>query len=155
MSHYKASLHDISKLSKNIRIAFVTAEFNLEHTKAIESQNMEFFRSHGFENMDTFLVPGAFELPGFARRVVRTGHYDLVIAIGVVIRGDTPHFDYVCNEASRGIMDLNLTCDTPVIFGVLTCNTEAQVLERIGPNFAIAGLNLLAAYKTIHHANEE
>lgn len=62
----------------------------------------------------------------------------------MVIRGDTPHFDYVCSEASRGIMDLTLSQRIPIIFGILTCNTEAQVRERIGPGFALAGLNLLA-----------
>ena len=67
----------------------------------------------------------------------------------MVIRGDTPHFDYVCNEASRGIMDLTLAYDTPIIFGILTCNTEAQVLERIGHGFAVSGLNLLSEIQSL------
>lgn len=149
MSDYKAKLRDISGIDPDIRIGMVVAEFNEKYTSEIERQNREFLESHGFQNIDTYSVPGAFELPGFSRALIETEAYDLIIAIWVVIRGDTPHFDYVCNEASRGIMDLNLTYDVPVIFGVLTCNTEDQVPPRIGPNFAIAGLNLIREINTI------
>ena len=144
MSDYKSGLRNIDNLDRNISIAFVVGEFNLGYTSEIERQNRDFLEKHGFKNIETFFVPGAFELPGFAKRLIETEEYDLIIAIGVVIRGDTPHFDYVCNEASRGIMDLNIIYDVPVIFGVLTCNTEEQVQARIGPNFAIAGLNLIS-----------
>jgi len=144
MSDYKAGLRNIDNLDRDLSIAFVVGEFNFEYTSEIERQNRDFLEKHGFKNIDTFFVPGAFELPGFAKRLIESEQYDLIIAIGVVIRGDTPHFDYVCNEASRGIMDLNIVYDVPVIFGVLTCNTEEQVKVRIGPNFAIAGLNLVS-----------
>ncbi|MDD2693303.1 MAG: 6,7-dimethyl-8-ribityllumazine synthase [Candidatus Gracilibacteria bacterium] len=144
MSDYKAGLRNIDNLDRDLSIAFVVGEFNFEYTSEIERQNRDFLEKHGFKNIDTFFVPGAFELPGFAKRLIESEQYDLIIAIGVVIRGDTPHFDYVCNETSRGIMDLNIVYDVPVIFGVLTCNTEEQVKVRIGPNFAIAGLNLVS-----------
>lgn len=144
MSDYKAGLRNIDNIDRDISIAFVVGEFNLEYTSEIERQNRDFLEKHGFKNINTFFVPGAFELPGFAKRLIESEQYDLIITIGVVIRGDTPHFDYVCNEASRGIMDLNIVYDVPVIFGVLTCNTEEQVKVRIGPNFAISGLNLIS-----------
>lgn len=144
MSDYKAGLRNIDNLDRDLSIAFVVGEFNLEYTSEIERQNRDFLEKHGFKNIDTFFVPGAFELPGFAKRLIESDQYDLIITVGVVIRGDTPHFDYVCNEASRGIMDLNIVYDVPVIFGVLTCNTEEQVKVRIGPNFAISGLNLVS-----------
>ncbi|GAB0174733.1 MAG: 6,7-dimethyl-8-ribityllumazine synthase [Candidatus Altimarinota bacterium] len=144
MSHYKSTLKDLKKVSKKISIAFVVGEFNLEHTSALEKANREFLLEQGFKNIDTFWVPGAFEIPGFASKLLDTEKYDLIITLGVVIRGDTPHFDYVCNETSRGVMDLTLTYDTPIIFGVLTCNTEEQVLERIGHGFALSGLNLVS-----------
>lgn len=143
MSNYKSWLKNIESLDTDIRIGMVVAEFNHHYTSRIESVNREFLEKQGFKNIDTYSVPGAFELPGFSKKLIETEEYDLIIGIGVVIRGDTPHFDYVCTEASRGIMDLNLMYDVPVIFGVLTCNTEEQVESRIGPNFAIAGLNLL------------
>jgi 6,7-dimethyl-8-ribityllumazine synthase len=106
--------------------------------------NREFLESQGFQNIDTYWVPGAFEIPGFTAKLLETEVYDLIIALGVVIRGDTPHFDYVCGESARGIMDLTISYDTPIVFGILTCNTEEQVISRIGSHFAIAGLNLLA-----------
>ncbi len=144
MSDYKSGLRNIEKLDRELRIWFVVAEFNADYTSRIERMNREFLEKEGFINIDTFTVPWAFELPGFAKRLIETDTYDLIITIGVVIRWDTPHFDYVCTEASSGIMDLNIMYDVPVIFWVLTCNTEDQVESRIGNNFAIAGLNLLA-----------
>ncbi len=144
MSDYKATLRNIDTLDHDIRIAFVVGEFNLKYTSEIERENREFLQKNGFESIDSYFVPGAFELPGFAKRLIETESYDLIITIGVVIRGDTPHFDYVCTEAARGIMDLNIMYDVPVIFWVLTCNTEEQVRSRIGPHFAISGLNLLS-----------
>ena len=149
MSDYRSGLRNIDILNRDIHIAFVVAEFNQEYTSDIERQNRDFLEGEGFANIDTFSVPWAFELPGFAKRLIETDEYDLIIAIGVVIRGDTPHFDYVCSEASRGIMNLNITYDIPVIFWVLTCNTEDQVKSRIGSNFAIAGLNLLTEIEKI------
>lgn len=144
MSDYKAILKDLSQVAKNISIAFVVGEFNREHTGALEKANREFLNENGFTNIETYWVPWAFEIPGFTAKLLEGGNVDLVITLWVVIRGDTPHFDYVCNEASRGIMDLTLAYDTPIIFGILTCNTEAQVLERIGHGFAVSGLNLLS-----------
>lgn len=144
MSHYQAALKDLKKVSKKISIALVVGEFNLEHTSALEKANRDFLTEQWFKNIDTFWVPWAFEIPGFTSKLLDTEQYDLIITLWVVIRGDTPHFDYVCNEASRGIMDLTLTYDTPIIFGILTCNTEAQVLERIGHGFALSGLNLVS-----------
>src|SRR3954470_13149025 len=75
-------------------------------------------------------VPGAFELPVVARQLARSGRYDAVIALGCVIRGDTPHFEYVAGECARGLMDAGLATGVPVIFGVLTTETQAQAEER-------------------------
>ena len=145
MSNYKNSLKNLENLPKDIKIAFVVADFNEKYTHEIAHINKNFLEENGFNNIDTFFVPGAFEIPGFTKSLIKTGKYSLMITIGVVIRGDTPHFDYVCGETSRGIMNLNIKFpETPTIFGLLTCNTEEQVQERIGPNFAIAGLNLLS-----------
>ena len=149
MSDYKASLKNIENLDRDIKIAFVAWEFNYEYTSALVEDNSHFLRSHGFENIDSYYVPGAFEIPAFAQKLLETEEYDLIITIGVVIRGATPHFDYVCGESSRAIMDLTLAYDTPIIFGILTCNTEEQVRERMGHGFSVSGLNLLAELKKI------
>lgn len=85
------------------------------------------------EQVELFNVAGAYELPYAVQQVARTDEFDAVIAIGVVIRGDTPHFDYVSGESSNGLMRVSLDQDIPVIFGILTVNTEAQAEERANP----------------------
>ena len=82
--------------------------------------------------IDIFWVPGAWELPLIAEEVVLTGKYDAVIALGAVIRGDTPHFDYVAAESSKGLATVGLKHRVPVLFGVLTCDTLEQALLRAG-----------------------
>ncbi len=143
MSDYKTGLKNIDHLDIKMNIAFVVWEFNIHHTAPLEKSNREFLEEKWFENVDTYWVPWAFEIPGFTAKLLEWDQYDLIITLGVVIRGDTPHFDYVCGEAARGIMDLTLWYETPLIFGILTCNTEEQVLSRIGPHFALSALNLL------------
>lgn len=149
MSTFKAELKDISKVSKDIRIAFVVGDFNAHYTHVLEKQNREYFAEHGFKNTDSYFVPGAFEIPGFAKKLIEKDIYDLVIILWVVIRWETPHFDYVCNETARGVMNLNTMYETPVIFGLLTCNNDEQVVARINAGFAVSGLNLLAELEKI------
>src|SRR5699024_2625056 len=84
------------------------------------------------ENIDTAWVPGAFEIPLVAHKMVQTKKYDAIITLGTVIRGATPHFDYVCNEVAKGISAINMKEGTPVIFGVLTTDTIEQAIERAG-----------------------
>lgn len=78
-------------------------------------------------------VPGAFEVPLAAKVLAQSGKVDAVICLGTVIKGDTPHFDYVCGEAARGIQDAQMSTGIPVMFGVLTVNTEQQAIDRSGP----------------------
>jgi 6,7-dimethyl-8-ribityllumazine synthase len=84
-------------------------------------------------------VPGAFELPVAAKLLARTKRYRAVICLGCVVRGDTPHFDYVAGEAARGIQQVAIDETIPVIFGVLTTNTEQQALDRVGGSHGHAG----------------
>jgi 6,7-dimethyl-8-ribityllumazine synthase len=149
MSDYKAGLNNIDSLNRDIRIAFVAGEFNIEYTSQLEKDNREYLAQFGFKNTETYFVPWAFEIPAFAKKLMENEDYDLIITLGVVIRGSTPHFDYVCGESARAIMDLTLAYDTPIIFGILTCNTEEQVKERMGHGFATSGLNLLAELEKI------
>lgn len=149
MSTYKSGLKDIDKLSKKIKIAFVVWEFNREYTEALENVNRDFLRENGFKHIDSFLVPWVFEIPWFTRKLINEDKYDLIICFWVVIRWETPHFDYVCNECSRWIMNLTIKYKTPIIFWVLTCNTEEQVKPRISENYSISGLNLLSEIEKI------
>jgi 6,7-dimethyl-8-ribityllumazine synthase len=143
MSDFAATLKNIDDINPDICIALVVWEFNARYTSQLERETRAFFEVHGFSCVESYWVPWAFEIPAFTKKLTDTHSFDLIITLWVVIRGDTPHFDYVCTETSRGIMDLTLSQKTPIIFGILTCNTEVQVQERIGPWFALAGLNLL------------
>ncbi len=149
MSDYISSLKNIDILKKDIRIAFVVGEFNALYTSQLERDNRNFLSQQGFQNIESYSVPGAFEIPAFVKKLTQSWHYDLFITLWVVIRGATPHFDYVCSETSRALMDLTMSQDTPIIFGILTCNTEEQVRERMGSGFAVAGLNLLVELEKI------
>ena len=86
----------------------------------------------GKDDVDTFEVPGAIELTFAASKLIETGLYDAIVVLGCVIRGGTPHFDYVCQSVTQGITHLNSECDIPVIFGILTVDNEQQALDRIG-----------------------
>lgn len=149
MSTFKANLNDISNLDKNIKIAMVVWNFNSHYTFEMEKQNRELFTKKWFNNVDTFVVPWAFELPGFAKKLIEKNTYELIIVLWVVIRWDTPHFDYVCENAASWTMELNLKYSTPVIFWVLTCENDEQVIARINDWFAISWLNLLSEIQKI------
>lgn len=151
MSQYKMTLQSLEGIDTDMRIGLVVGEFNHHYTGRLESKTRTYLEEQGFSNIDTVLVPGAFEIPGMVARLLETEKYSLIITLGVVVRGDTPHFDYVCGESARGLMDLTMAYDTPIINGILTCNTDAQVEERIGTQYAISGLNLIATINTISH----
>ncbi|WP_428310191.1 6,7-dimethyl-8-ribityllumazine synthase [Hydrocarboniphaga sp.] len=95
--------------------------------------------------MQEFRAPGAFELPLAADRILAAGRYDGVIVLGAVIRGDTPHFEYVAGECARGLMDVQLKHGRPVAFGVLTVNTAQQAHDRAGPGRDNKGYEAAAA----------
>lgn len=116
------------------RVSIVAARFNDAVVSRLLEGALDTLAHHGLGRDDTLLVrvPGAFELPLAARWIARNARTDAVIALGAVIRGDTPHFDYVCAEAARGIQAASAETGIPVIFGVLTCDDRAQADARAG-----------------------
>ncbi|HXC25436.1 MAG TPA: 6,7-dimethyl-8-ribityllumazine synthase [Gemmatimonadaceae bacterium] len=116
------------------RIAVVSSRFNESITRSITDGALDALLKHGvlFDDIDVVWVPGAWELPLTVRRVLMTERYDAVVALGAVIRGDTPHFEYVAGEASRGLMQASVDADIPVGFGLLTCDTMEQAQARAG-----------------------
>lgn len=116
------------------RVAVVVSRFNETITRALVDGALDALVKHGtaFDDIDIFWVPGAWELPLAVRQAMATEQYDAVIALGAVIRGDTPHFDFVAGEASRGLADASRDSDIPVGFGLLTCDTMEQALARCG-----------------------
>jgi 6,7-dimethyl-8-ribityllumazine synthase len=116
------------------RFALVVSRFNDFITKQLLEGAVDCLLRHGADEGDLHLVkvPGAFELPYAAKRLAASRNYDAVIALGAVIRGATPHFEYVAGEAAKGIAAASLETGVPIIFGVITANTVEQAIERAG-----------------------
>jgi 6,7-dimethyl-8-ribityllumazine synthase len=116
------------------RFAVVASRFNESITSRLVEGALDALVRHGvaFDDVDVMWVPGAWELPFAARRALSSDRYDAVVAIGAVVRGETPHFDYVAGEAARGLAAAGAEFDAPVAFGVLTCDTMAQAESRAG-----------------------
>jgi 6,7-dimethyl-8-ribityllumazine synthase len=117
------------------RFGIVVAKFNARITDKLLDACIDTLEAQGLSKKDIEVVrvPGAFEIPLVAQAMARSGRFDAVICVGAVIRGDTPHFDYICSEVSRGIGRVALDSDVPIIFGVLTTETVAQAEERAHP----------------------
>ena len=116
------------------RFAVVVSRFNESITQRLVEGALDALVRHGvaFDDIDVLWVPGAWELPLAARRAAMTERYDGLVALGAVIRGDTPHFDYVAGEASRGLAMASTEFDVPMGFGLLTCDSVAQAEARAG-----------------------
>ncbi|MFC5714135.1 6,7-dimethyl-8-ribityllumazine synthase [Thalassorhabdus alkalitolerans] len=135
------------------KIGIVVGRFNEFITSKLLSGAENTLKRHGVneENIDIAWVPGAFEIPFAAKKMAETGKYDAIITLGTVIRGSTPHFDYVCGEAAKGVGSLSLQTGIPVIFGVLTTDTIEQAIERAGTKAGNKGAE--AAVTAIEMAN--
>ena len=124
--------------AQGLRIGVVVARFNDLVTSKLLSGCLDCLSRHGVNasatsaQLDVAWVPGSFELPLVAQTMARSGRYDVLITLGAVIRGDTPHFDVVVAEASKGVASVSRDTGVPVIFGVLTTDTMQQALERAG-----------------------
>jgi 6,7-dimethyl-8-ribityllumazine synthase len=116
------------------RVAVVASRFNESVTRALVDGALDALVRHGvaFDDIDVIWVPGAWELPLAARHAMASDRYEAIVALGAVIRGDTPHFDYVAGEASRGLADAARDSEIPLGFGLLTCDTMEQALARCG-----------------------
>lgn len=117
---------------QSAEIGIVVADFNETVTKQLVQGATEMLAKFDLENVDVYHVPGAFEIPFMTKKIVATGKYDGVITLGSVIRGSTSHYDLVCNEVAKGVGQINLTSDIPVMFGVITTEDIEQAIERSG-----------------------
>ena len=152
---------DTGILNRDACIVLVKTEWNAAIVGELEQGCLRVFADNSLVNVITLVVPGAVEIPFIIQRYFKekTGspRPDAFIALGCVIRGDTPHFDYVCETVTDGILQLNLTLPVPVIFGVLTVNTEQQAIDRIGGTHghkgeeaAITALKMIALNRSIN-----
>ena len=121
-------------VAKGVRIGIVVARFNEFITSKLLGGAMDGLIRHDIDedNIDVAWVPGAFEIPLIAKKMAKSGKYDAVIALGAVIRGSTSHYDYVCNEVSKGVAAASLESGVPVMFGVVTTENIEQAIERAG-----------------------
>lgn len=140
-------------IAKDLKFGIVVGRFNEFISSRLLSGALDALIRHGAseENIEVSWVPGAFEIPLIASKMAKGGNYDAVICLGAVIRGDTPHFDYVANEVSKGIAKVSLDSGLPVIFGVVTADNIEQAIERAGTKAGNKGWD--AAISAIETAN--
>lgn len=149
-------------LPAHTRVAVVASRFNDHIVSKLIEGCLDRLRQLGIDagHITLHRVPGAFELPLAAKVIASTRRQDAVICLGCVIRGDTPHFDYVAGECARGVQQVGIETGVPVLFGVLTTNTEQQALDRTGGSHGHAGISaadaaaeMIALLQTIENAD--
>ncbi len=133
--------------AKGLKIAIVAARFNDFIVDRLISGAVDYLVRHGAAEADLTLVrlPGAFELPIAAQKLARSGNYDGIVVLGAVIRGATPHFDYVCSECAKGVAHSTMETGVPMGFGLLTCDSLDQAIERAGSKGGNKGVEAASA----------
>ncbi|MFY0543923.1 6,7-dimethyl-8-ribityllumazine synthase [Brevibacillus sp. H7] len=146
-------IYEGNLVGTGLRVGIVASRFNEFIVSKLVGGALDALKRHGVNEEDVELawVPGAFELPLIAKRMAESGKYDAVVTLGTVIRGSTPHFDYVCSECAKGVASVALTTGIPTIFGVLTTDTIEQAIERAGTKAGNKGWE--AAASAIEMAN--
>ncbi|WP_416149651.1 6,7-dimethyl-8-ribityllumazine synthase [Salipaludibacillus sp. HK11] len=140
-------------IGTGLKVGIVVGRFNDFITSKLLGGAEDAFKRHGISesDVDVAWVPGAYEIPFIAKRMADSGKYDAIVTLGTVIRGSTPHFDYVCSEVSKGVASVSLSSGVPVIFGVVTTDTIEQAIERAGTKAGNKGWD--AATAAIEMAN--
>jgi 6,7-dimethyl-8-ribityllumazine synthase len=150
--------------AEGFRFAIVASRWNDFLTSKLVDGALDALQSLGADegSIEIFMVPGSFELPLTAMKVAQSGKFDAVIAIGVVIRGETPHFDYVAGEAAKGVGQVGMQTGVPVMFGVVTTNTLEQAINRSGVKAgnkgyeaAMSAVEIVNLYREIGDQNEK
>ena len=140
-------------IGSGLRFAIIASRFNALITDRLVDGAVDVLTRHDVRHQDieVYWVPGAWELPLIAKELALTGKYDAIVAVGAVIQGDTPHFDYVCAEMSKGLAHVSMEQRVPIGFGVLTCNNLEQALVRAGSKSGNKGSD--AAMAALEMAN--
>jgi 6,7-dimethyl-8-ribityllumazine synthase len=133
-------------------IALVVSQFNREVTKALRDGALSRLKDYGFQQQDIVLVevPGAVEIPYAVQLLARSHQVEVIVALGAVIRGETSHYDYVCEQVSQGCQKIMLDEGIPVIFGLLTTDDEQQALERVGGSHGHKGRDAIDTAVAMH-----
>jgi 6,7-dimethyl-8-ribityllumazine synthase len=148
-----AKVFEGNLIGSGLKIGLVVGRFNEFITSKLLSGALDALKRHGVEEegVEVAWVPGAFEIPLIAKKMAESGRYDAVITLGTVIRGATPHFDYVSGEVAKGVAAVSLQTGLPIVFGVLTTDTIEQAVERAGTKAGNKGWD--AASSAIEMAN--
>jgi 6,7-dimethyl-8-ribityllumazine synthase len=133
--------------AKGMKVAIIATRFNDFIVDRLVGGAVDYLARHGASREDMTIVrlPGAFEMPIAAKKLAASGKFDGIVALGAVIRGATPHFDFVCNEAAKGLAQVSLEFNLPVGFGLLTCDTLDQAIERAGSKGGNKGVEAASA----------
>ncbi|NOZ83264.1 MAG: 6,7-dimethyl-8-ribityllumazine synthase [Epsilonproteobacteria bacterium] len=134
-------------IGKGYKVAIIASRFNSIIVDRLIEGAVDSFTRHGIESNDIMLykVPGAFEIPMAISKLLRKSKFDGILSLGAIIRGETPHFDYIANEVSKGVAQLALASDIPISFGVLTTDTTEQAIQRAGSKMGNKGFSAAAA----------
>lgn len=145
--------HEGNLQAKNLKIAIITARFNSFITQRLIDGTLDCIRRHegSDDQIQLYWVPGAFEIPLMAKKLAASKQFDAIICLGAIIRGQTPHFDYVASECTKGIASVSLEYGLPVSFGVITADTVEQAIDRAGTKSGNKGWD--AALSAIEMAN--
>jgi 6,7-dimethyl-8-ribityllumazine synthase len=163
MSKDKIHQNETGRAAGDSRYGIVAARFNAGFVDSLLQGALDSLQQQGAlpAQITVVRVPGAFEIPLACQKLALTKRYDALIALGCVIRGETPHFDYVCSESARGVLDVSLKFDLPVINGILTVDTEEQAAERVahgnnkGADAAKSAMEMLAMIRQLSTAEPE
>lgn len=151
-------IHEGQLDGEGLQIALVVSRFNGFITERLIEGAIDCLERHGVGNDDIeiFYVPGSWEIPAFAVKIADTERYDSVICLGAVIRGETPHFEYVASESAKGIAQAAMLTDVPVIYGIITADTVEQAVDRAGTksgnkgfDAAMTALEMIDLYTTV------
>lgn len=160
----KPKVHRGKLIADGFKFAIVASRWNDFLTSKLIDGAVEGLESLGAseDSVEVFMVPGSFELPSMTRKIAESGGFDAIIALGVVIRGETAHFDYVAGEAAKGIGQVSMQTGVPVMFGVVTANTLEQAINRCGVKAgnkgyeaALSAVEMVNLYREIGSQDEE
>lgn len=141
------NIYEGNLIGSNLKVGITVSRFNGFITTKLLDGALDALKRHGvhLDDVDIFWTPGAFEIPATAKRLAESNRYDAIICIGAVIRGATPHFDFVASESAKGISQVSSNTGVPVIYGVITTDTVEQAIERTGTKMGNKGAEAAAA----------
>ena len=152
------NLYEGNLIGTGLKIGITVSRFNSFITTRLLDGALDALKRHdvNLDDLDIFWTPGSFEIPATAKRLAETKRYDAIVCIGAVIRGATPHFDFIANESAKGIAQVSFNTGIPVIYGVITTDTIEQAIERAGTKVgnkgaeaAVAAIEMANLYKQI------